>query len=185
MGQCAAENHSAHIHLVETVEDVQQLDIGQPEKIAFVTQTTLSMDDTEEVIKALQIRFPNITGPKKNDICYATQNRQDAVKDLARRSDLVLVVGSTNSSNSNRLREIAEKQNTPAYLIDGAEDIQTSWLIDTRTVGVTAGASAPELLVAAVIEKLKEAGAKTVTALPGREEKITFSLPKSLQQIKR
>jgi 4-hydroxy-3-methylbut-2-enyl diphosphate reductase len=184
MGQCTAGNQSARIHLVETVEDVQQLDIGQPHKIAFVTQTTLSMDDTAEVIKALQKRFPNITGPKKNDICYATQNRQDAVKDLAKRSDLVLVVGSTNSSNSNRLREIAEKQHTPAYLIDGAGDIQAEWLTSIQTVGVTAGASAPELLVEAVIGKLKEAGAATVTALPGREEKITFSLPKSLQQIK-
>jgi 4-hydroxy-3-methylbut-2-enyl diphosphate reductase len=183
MGQCTTEKQSAHIHLVETVGDVEELDIGQPQKIAFVTQTTLSMDDTTEVIKALQKRFPNITGPKKNDICYATQNRQDAVKDLAKRSDLVLVVGSTNSSNSNRLREIAEKQNTTAYLIDGAEDIQASWLTDIQTVGVTAGASAPELLVEAVIERLKEAGAKTVTALPGREENITFSLPKGLQPV--
>lgn len=182
MGQCTAENQSAHIHLVETVEDVEQLDIAQPDKIAFVTQTTLSMDDTAEVIKALQQRFPSITGPKKNDICYATQNRQDAVKVLASRSDLVLVVGSPNSSNSNRLREIAEKQNTPAYLIDGSEDIDPAWLDGIETIGVTAGASAPEILVEEVLEKLKAAGAKTVNSLPGREEKVTFSLPKSLQR---
>ena len=182
MGQCSTENQSTNIHLVETVDDVEQLDIGQPDKIAFVTQTTLSMDDTAEVIRVLQERFPNITGPKKNDICYATQNRQDAVKVLASRSDLVLVVGSTNSSNSNRLREIAEKQNTPAYLIDGADDIDPSWLDGIKTIGVTAGASAPEILVEEVIERLKAAGAKTVNSLQGREEKVTFSLPKSLQR---
>ncbi len=182
MGQCVRKDRAAHIHLVETVEDVGQLNIGQPEKIAFVTQTTLSMDDTAQVIKALQERFPNITGPKKNDICYATQNRQDAVKDLASRSDLVLVVGSTNSSNSNRLREIAEKQNTPAYLIDGADDIDPAWLTGIETIGVTAGASAPEILVEEVIERLKAAGANTVDSLQGREEKVTFSLPKSLQR---
>ncbi|MEN8166311.1 MAG: 4-hydroxy-3-methylbut-2-enyl diphosphate reductase [Pseudomonadota bacterium] len=180
MGQCFRADQASHIHLVETVNDVAKLNIGQPEKIAFVTQTTLSMDDTKQVIDILQERFPNITGPKKNDICYATQNRQDAVKDLASRSDLVLVVGSTNSSNSNRLREIAEKQHTPAYLIDGAEDIQDAWLTDIQTIGVTAGASAPEVLVEAVIERLKAAGTQTVNALPGREEKVTFSLPKSL-----
>lgn len=181
MGQCFRSDQASHIHLVETVADVEQLDIGQPEKIAFVTQTTLSMDDTKQVIRVLQERFPNISGPKKNDICYATQNRQDAVKDLAGRSDLVLVVGSTNSSNSNRLREIAEKQNITAHLIDGADDIQDAWLADIQTVGVTAGASAPEVLVEEVIERLKAAGASTVKALPGREEKVTFSLPKSLQ----
>ena len=182
MGQCTRKDQASHIHLVETVEDVRQLNIGQPGKIAFVTQTTLSMDDTAQVIKALQERFPNITGPKKNDICYATQNRQDAVKDLANQSDLVLVVGSTNSSNSNRLREIAEKQNTPSYLIDGADDIDPKWLIGIETIGVTAGASAPEILVEEVIEKLKAAGAKTVNSLKGREEKVTFSLPKTLQR---
>jgi len=182
MGQCTRDNESAQIHLVETVEDVAQLQIGQPEKIAYVTQTTLSMDDTAEVIKALQRRFPNIYGPKKNDICYATQNRQDAVKVLASQSDLVLVVGSTNSSNSNRLREIAEKQHTPAYLIDGAEDIDPAWLDGIETIGVTAGASAPEILVEAVIERLQQAGAKNVDSLQGREEKVTFSLPKSLQR---
>ena len=182
MGQCVGKDQAAHIHLVETAEDVGQLNIGQPEKIAFVTQTTLSMDDTALVIKALQDRFPNITGPKKNDICYATQNRQDAVKDLASRSDLVLVVGSTNSSNSNRLREIAEKQNTPAYLIDGADDIDPAWLTGIEAIGVTAGASAPEVLVEEVIERLKAAGATTVNSLQGREEKVTFSLPKSLQR---
>ena len=139
------------------------------------------MDDTKQVIELLQERYPNITEPRKNGICYATQNRQDAVKDLASRSDLVLVVGSPNSSNSNRLREIAEKHKTPAYLIDGAEDIQDAWLTDIQTVGVTAGASAPEVLVEEVIERLKPAGAQTIDALPGREEKVTFSLPKTLQ----
>jgi 4-hydroxy-3-methylbut-2-enyl diphosphate reductase len=181
MGQCLRPDQAANIHLVETAEDVAQLNLAQPQNIAFVTQTTLSMDDTALVIKALQERFPNITGPKKNDICYATQNRQDAVKDLANQSDLVLVVGSINSSNSNRLREIAEKQHTPAYLIDGAADIDPNWLIGIETVGVTAGASAPEILVEEVIERLKQSGAKTLKSLQGREEKVTFSLPKSLQ----
>ncbi len=182
MGQCRQENNNSQIHLVETVKDVENLRISQPEKIAFVTQTTLSMDDTQQVIRALQKHYPHISGPKKNDICYATQNRQDAVKELAKQCDLVLVVGSPNSSNSNRLREIAEKHGTPAYLIDGADDIKDSWLAGIDTVGVTAGASAPEILVEEVIERLKSAGAQSVNALSGREEKVTFSLPKSLQQ---
>jgi 4-hydroxy-3-methylbut-2-enyl diphosphate reductase len=181
MGQCLQKDKGSRIHLVETTDDVVELKIGQPEKIAFVTQTTLSMDDTQEVIQALQNRFQNITGPKKNDICYATQNRQDAVKELAKSCDLVLVVGSPNSSNSNRLREIAEKQGSSAYLIDGAEDIEENWLTTAERVGVTAGASAPEVLVEEVIDRLKLAGAQNVTALNGREEKVTFSLPKSLQ----
>ena len=182
MGQCFRADQASHIHLVETVNDVAQLNIGQPEKIAFVTQTTLSMDDTKQVIDILQERFPNITGPKKNDICYATQNRQDAVKDLASRSDLVLVVGSPNSSNSNRLREIAEKHGTPAYLIDGASDIDPNWIEGRHKIGVTAGASAPEILVEEVISRLKSAGAVRVHALSGREEKVIFSLPKTLQR---
>ncbi len=182
MGQCRKENKNSQIHLIETVEDVEKLRISHPEKIAFVTQTTLSMDDTQQVIQALQKHYPHISGPKKNDICYATQNRQDAVKELAKQCDLVLVVGSPNSSNSNRLREIAEKHGTPAYLIDGANDIDPGWIADKFQIGVTAGASAPEVLVEEVIKKLKATGAKTVKELDGREEKITFSLPKSLQK---
>ncbi|MCU7808615.1 MAG: 4-hydroxy-3-methylbut-2-enyl diphosphate reductase, partial [Candidatus Thiodiazotropha sp. (ex Semelilucina semeliformis)] len=158
MGQCTRNQDTSHIHLVVTKEDVEKLEIDSPQNIAYVTQTTLSIDDTEEVIEALRTRFPNITGPKKKDICYATQNRQDAVKDLARQCDLVLVVGSPNSSNSNRLKEIAIKHGTTAYLIDGAEDIKEQWLFGTKTVGVTAGASAPEILVENVIDHLKSKG---------------------------
>ncbi|MEN8177075.1 MAG: 4-hydroxy-3-methylbut-2-enyl diphosphate reductase [Pseudomonadota bacterium] len=182
MGQCRQLNNNSKIHLVETVEDVENLNLRQPEKIAFVTQTTLSMDDTKKVINSLQQHFPNIIGPKKNDICYATQNRQDAVKELAEQCDLVLVVGSPNSSNSNRLREIAEKHGTQAHLIDGASDINQSWINDRLQIGVTAGASAPEVLVEEVIGKLKASGASNVIELSGREEKVTFSLPKSLQR---
>jgi 4-hydroxy-3-methylbut-2-enyl diphosphate reductase len=165
---------------VVTRADVEELDIGHPEKIAFVTQTTLSIDDTQQIIDTLQQRFPNIIGPKKNDICYATQNRQDAVKELAKQCDLVLVVGSPNSSNSNRLREIAEKYGPPAYLIDGAEDINPEWLEGKHQIGVTAGASAPEILVENVIEELKARGAAKVTETQGKEEQVVFALPKSL-----
>ena len=143
------------IHLVQEVADVATLPVSDPEHLAYVTQTTLSMDDTQAIIAALQARFPLIQGPRKSDICYATQNRQDAVKDLARRCELLLVVGSPNSSNSNRLRELAQKQGTRAYLIDGAEEIQREWLANAPTVGVTAGASAPEILVERVIDRLR------------------------------
>jgi 4-hydroxy-3-methylbut-2-enyl diphosphate reductase len=180
MGQCTASSDTSRIHLVVTRADVEKLDIGYPEKIAFVTQTTLSIDDTQQIIDALQLRFPNIIGPKKNDICYATQNRQDAVKELAKQCDLVLVVGSPNSSNSNRLREIAEKYGPPAYLIDGAEDINPEWLDGKHQIGVTAGASAPEILVENVIEELKAWGATKVTETQGKEEQVVFALPKSL-----
>jgi 4-hydroxy-3-methylbut-2-enyl diphosphate reductase len=168
------------IHLVETPADVDQLDIGHPERVAFVTQTTLSMDDTRQVIEALKRRFPNIAGPKKNDICYATQNRQDAVKDLAGRCDLVLVVGSPNSSNSNRLREIAEKSGTPAYLIDGPEDIRREWINEAGQIGVTAGASAPEVLVEQVLDRLRQWGARAVRESSGIQEQVVFALPKAL-----
>jgi 4-hydroxy-3-methylbut-2-enyl diphosphate reductase len=181
MGQCIRDDQASHIHLVVTVEDVASLEIGNPEKIAFVTQTTLSMDDTTQIIDALQSRFPNITGPKKNDICYATQNRQDAVKELAKQCDLVLVVGSPNSSNSNRLREIAEKHGTTAYLIDGAEDIAQEWLRGKNWIGVTAGASAPEVLVETVIKQLREWGVKNVVESSGKQEEVVFSLPKELR----
>jgi 4-hydroxy-3-methylbut-2-en-1-yl diphosphate reductase len=181
MGQCLREDETSHIHLVVTDEDVERLNIATPEKIAFVTQTTLSIDDTDQVIQALKTRFPHITGPKKKDICYATQNRQDAVKELASRCDLVLVVGSPNSSNSNRLREIAEKNGTPAYLIDGPEDIDKSWLDRATLVGLTAGASAPEILVENVIAKLKDWGACESIEASGKPEEVVFSLPKELQ----
>lgn len=181
MGQYERKASQGGVYLVVTPEDVKELQINNPDRLAFVTQTTLSMDDTSQVIDALRERFPSIQGPKKNDICYATQNRQDAVKELARCCDLVLVVGSPNSSNSNRLREIAEKLNTPSYLIDGADDIETEWLDGTNNIGVTAGASAPDVLVDNVIKRLKTLGVTEVTTLKGHEESVVFSLPKSLQ----
>jgi len=181
MGQCQTDDGPTRIHLVETDADAARLEVGRTDRLAFVTQTTLSMDDTRQVIETLQQRFPDITGPKKNDICYATQNRQDAVKELARRCDVVLVVGSPNSSNSNRLREIAAKVGTPAYLIDGAEDIGRDWLDGVQLVGVTAGASAPEVLVERVIERLREWGADEVEEHAGIQEKVVFSLPTELR----
>jgi 4-hydroxy-3-methylbut-2-enyl diphosphate reductase len=181
MGQCQREDENAHIHLVVTEDDVAQLTIDTPDKIAYVTQTTLSIDDTDQVIQALKKRFPHITGPKKKDICYATQNRQDAVKELSNRCDLVLVVGSLNSSNSNRLREIAEKNGAPAYLIDGPEDIDRAWLEQCEHVGLTAGASAPEILVESVVAKLKQWGANLSIEIQGKREEVVFSLPKELQ----
>jgi 4-hydroxy-3-methylbut-2-en-1-yl diphosphate reductase len=181
MGQYRKENPDAQgIYLVETPDDVETLSIQDPDKIAFATQTTLSMDDTAKVIDALKQRFPNIVGPKKNDICYATQNRQDAVKALAEQCDLLLVVGSPNSSNSNRLKELAKQHGTEAYLIDGADDIQAEWLSETNTIGVTAGASAPEVLVQDVIKRLQSETDGEVIEAPGIEENITFSLPKGL-----
>ena len=185
MGQCRSGKLGSRIHLVETIEDVENLHIGASDKTAFVTQTTLSIDDTKKIIGQLRERFPSITGPRKNDICYATQNRQDAVKDLARRCDIVLVVGSPNSSNSNRLREIAEKSGTPAYLIDGAEDIERSWLASASTIGVTAGASAPDALVDQVTDRLRQWGAAAVEESSGIREKVVFSLPRSLSRAPR
>lgn len=182
MGRYEQLNPTVNIHLVESPDDVLKLNVLNPDNLSYVTQTTLSMDDTGSIIDTLRARFPNITGPKKNDICYATQNRQDAVKNLAQKSDLVLVVGSPNSSNSNRLREIAEKLGKESYLIDGAEDIQKSWLTNIGTVGVTAGASAPEELVQSVINQLKSWGGNTVAENPGIQEKVTFSLPKALKK---
>lgn len=179
MGQYKSNGVLA-IHLVETVDDVNQLDIRPDSKIAFVTQTTLSLDDTSLVIDALKECFPNIQGPKKNDICYATQNRQDAVKRLARECDLVLVVGSPNSSNSNRLREIAEKLGTTAYLIDGAQDIRQDWINGDLKIGVTAGASAPDILVDQVLEQLKAWGATNIQNDNGEPETVVFALPKAL-----
>ena len=180
MGQYEKGSGDGNVYLVESVEDVEQLTVKHPDNIAFVTQTTLSVDETKDIIAALNKRFPLIVGPRKDDICYATQNRQDAVKLLAKECDLVLVVGSVNSSNSNRLRELAENQGVTAYLVDNAEQIQEDWLLDKPSIGVTAGASAPEVLVQQVIERLSISGAK-VKQLEGVEEKITFSLPKVLQ----
>jgi 4-hydroxy-3-methylbut-2-enyl diphosphate reductase len=180
MGQYGCDHNGGGIYLVETPDDVGQLQIRDPAKLAFVTQTTLSMDDTGRVIDALRRRFPQIQGPKKDDICYATQNRQDAVKRLAADCDLVLVVGSPNSSNSNRLREIAQIQGVPAHLIDGPNDIDRDWLSGVEAIGVTAGASAPEVLVENVIARLKEWGAESVDEDPGRPETVVFALPKDL-----
>jgi len=169
------------VYLVESPEDVEKLEVAYPEEIAYVTQTTLSVDDTQGVIKALQKKFPTIVGPKHDDICYATQNRQDAVKELARHADLILVVGSVNSSNSNRLRELAQKKGVPAYLIDGAEDIRPEWLVNTKRVGVTAGASAPESLVSGVIERLRQYKPASVVNVEGVAEHMVFALPKQLR----
>ncbi|WP_029131956.1 4-hydroxy-3-methylbut-2-enyl diphosphate reductase [Sedimenticola selenatireducens] len=182
MGQYNNRDDRGGIYLVVTADDVAGLQIKDPKNLAFVTQTTLSMDDTAKVINALKTRFPQIQGPKQNDICYATQNRQDAVKELAKQCDLVLVVGSPNSSNSNRLRELALQSDTPAYLIDRADDIDPNWLNGINMVGLTAGASAPDLLVDEVIKKLKERGATSVRTLSGREENVTFSLPRRLAE---
>ena len=184
LGQYQPKDNEGGMYLVESVEDVWSLDVKNPDFLAFVTQTTLSMDDTAEVIDALRDRFPNIAGPKKEDICYATQNRQDAVKNLSAQCDLILVVGSTNSSNSTRLMEISEKVGVPSYLIDNASVIKREWLDDKQCIGVTAGASAPEVLVEAVINQLKEWGAETVEEAPGKIEKVVFSLPKELAKIK-
>lgn len=182
MGRYEQQAPEAQIHLVESPTDVLQLKLPLETQLSYVSQTTLSMDDTHSIIDALRSRFPNIAGPKKSDICYATQNRQDAVKELAQHSDLLLVVGSPNSSNSNRLREIAEKLGKPAYLIDGADDIDKNWLTGIEQVGVTAGASAPEKLVQRVVTQLQQWGGETVTENPGILEKVTFSLPKALQK---
>jgi 4-hydroxy-3-methylbut-2-enyl diphosphate reductase len=175
------ERHGGRMYLVETLEDVQRLAVRNPEDLAYVTQTTLSLDDTARMIAALRERFPHIQGPKQDDICYATQNRQDAVRELAHQCDLILVVGSRNSSNSNRLRELAEKEGVTAYLIDGPQDIEPAWLTDRTHIGVTAGASAPEVLVQQVIERLHRLGAATVIENPGREEQMIFALPRELR----
>jgi len=180
MGQFDA-SQGGQMYLVEDVDDVNDLVIDNPDHLSYVTQTTLSMDDTANVIDALRKRFPNIHGPKKDDICYATQNRQDAVKSLAQITDLVLVVGSPNSSNSNRLKEVAERIGTTAYLIDNETEIDQEWLKGKETIGLTAGASAPAELVENVIAKLREWGATSVTNQDGIEENIVFSLPKELQ----
>jgi 4-hydroxy-3-methylbut-2-en-1-yl diphosphate reductase len=168
------------MYLVESPEDVQRLAVKDEKNLAFVTQTTLSMDDASTIIAALKARFPTITGPKKDDICYATQNRQDAVKLMARQCDVVIVVGSTNSSNSNRLREVAHNMNVSAYLVDNANELQAEWLEGKQNIGITAGASAPEVLVQEVIARLKQLGAASVYELHGISENVVFPLPKAL-----
>ncbi len=178
------ENGEGGMYLVESVEDVMKLKVKNPETVAFVTQTTLSMDDTAGVIDALRNRFPNIDGPKKEDICYATQNRQDAVKNLVSKCELILVVGSPNSSNSTRLMELSQKVGVPAYLIDDASEIEKIWLDGVENIGLTAGASAPEILVEEVISQLKEWGASMVEENPGITERVVFSLPKELLREK-
>ena len=170
------------MHLVESIEDVERLQVSAPDRLAYVTQTTLSLDDAAAIIAALKRRFPDIAEPKKADICYATQNRQDAVKFLAPQVDVVIVVGSENSSNSNRLREVAQRFGVPAYLVDSAERLNPEWLSGRQRVGVTAGASAPEILVSALIERLKALGARSVRQLDGVQEKVVFPLPKGLNQ---
>ncbi|WP_288132560.1 4-hydroxy-3-methylbut-2-enyl diphosphate reductase [Microbulbifer sp.] len=180
MGQYDTGNGGT-IYLVEDEQDVAKLEVQNPDDLTFVTQTTLSVDDTSRVIDALRAKFPNIRGPRKDDICYATQNRQDAVKQLALECDLVLVVGSPNSSNSNRLRELAERCGAEAYLIDGSDCIDASWLAGKNTVGITAGASAPEVLVEQVIQKLRNLGASTPDEIAGIPENISFSLPRELR----
>ncbi|MDR7091139.1 MULTISPECIES: 4-hydroxy-3-methylbut-2-enyl diphosphate reductase [Cellvibrio] len=180
MGQYNTSNGGA-IYLVEDEADVDALIVHDPENLAYVTQTTLSMDDTAKVIEALRNKFPKIQGPRRDDICYATTNRQDAVRQLALECDLVLVVGSPNSSNSNRLRELAERCGTEAYLIDGPDDINPEWIKNRTSIGITAGASAPEVLVKQVIDKLKACGAEAPIEMDGTPENISFSLPKALR----
>jgi 4-hydroxy-3-methylbut-2-enyl diphosphate reductase len=181
MGQWLREGAHGQIYLVENMQDAMRLHVKQPEHLAYTTQTTLSVDETRDVIDALRQRFPKIQGPRHDDICYATQNRQDAVRELAKQCDLIFVVGSVNSSNSNRLRELAEKNGARAYLIDGVQDIQEKWLDGALQIGVTAGASAPEVLVQGVISHLQRMGGGLVQELEGKVEDMVFALPKALR----
>jgi 4-hydroxy-3-methylbut-2-enyl diphosphate reductase len=175
------ESQGGRIRLVEDVEDVERLEVRDAARIGVVTQTTLSVDDTAEVLEALQRRFPTLATPRREDICYATQNRQDAVKSLVESCDVVVVVGSRSSSNSNRLREIADKAGKPGYLVDGPEDLKAEWFAGVATVGVTAGASAPELLVQRVVARLREWGGQGAEEISGREENVVFALPRELR----
>ncbi len=181
MGQWLAEAGTGKIYLIEDLDDVERLQIAQPQNFAYTTQTTLSVDDTRGIIDALRAKYPEMQGPRNDDICYATQNRQDAVRELAERCDLVLVVGSPNSSNSNRLRELAEREGVEAYLIDGADEIDPRWVEGRRHIGVTAGASAPDVLVQGVIARLRELGAGGLRELDGKPEDMVFALPKELR----
>ncbi len=181
MGQFDPSEGGA-MYLVQDTDDAERLEVRDPQRLAFVTQTTLSVDDTAAIIETLRRRFPAIQGPKTDDICYATQNRQDAIRDLAEHCDLVLVVGSTNSSNSNRLRELAAKSGTPAYLVDGPECLELDWLTGIKRIGITAGASAPEVLVQGLVDRLRELGAEGALERPGRDESIVFALPRELRE---
>lgn len=181
MGQWQREGAAGNMYLVENMDDVARVQVSQPDNLAYTTQTTLSVDDTHEMIAALRERFPAIQGPKNDDICYATQNRQDAVRELAAECDLILVVGSPNSSNSNRLRELAEREGVQSHLIDGAEQIDPEWVKGRARIGVTAGASAPDVLVRGVLERLRELGATGVRELDGLPENMVFALPKELR----
>ncbi len=180
-GDASEAENQGRIYLVEDLEDVAKLVVDQPDHLSYTTQTTLSVDDTRAIISALRERFPAIEGPKKDDICYATQNRQDAVRELSSRCDLVLVVGSVNSSNSNRLRELAEREGVQAHLIDGADEIDPAWLVGRKQIGITAGASAPEILVRGVIDRLRELGAGSLVDLKGEPENMVFALPRELR----
>ncbi len=170
-------------YLVQSVQDVEKLKVPDPEKVAYLTQTTLSVDDTAEIVAALRQKFPKIVGPRTDDICYATQNRQNAVKALAKQVDVILVIGSKNSSNSQRLREVAISQGCPAYLIEGAEQIEPEWLVEAESVGVTSGASAPEILVQQVIQRLQELGATEVIELKLTDERVQFALPPEIKEL--
>ena len=181
MGQWLSQGAQGQIYLVENIQSAEVLEVSQPEHVAYTTQTTLSVDETRDVIVALRVRFPKILGPKHDDICYATQNRQDAVRELSNQCDLIFVVGSVNSSNSNRLRELAEKNGARAYLIDGKDDIQAEWLQGALKIGVTAGASAPELLVQGVVVHLQALANGKVEELAGEPENMVFALPKELR----
>ncbi|HEX9138695.1 MAG TPA: 4-hydroxy-3-methylbut-2-enyl diphosphate reductase [Steroidobacteraceae bacterium] len=175
------DSYGGRIVLVQDVEDVERLSVRSPERLAFVTQTTLSVDDTAAILAALKGRFPALQAPRHEDICYATQNRQDAVKAIIEQCEVLVVVGSRSSSNSNRLRELADRAGIPGYLVDGADDLKRDWFKDCKAVGVTAGASAPELLVQQVIERLREWGGQTPQELTGREERVVFALPRALR----
>ncbi len=176
-------SHGGRILLVESVEDIDRLEVRDPSRLAFVTQTTLSVDDTAEIVAALQRRFPGLASPRKEDICYATQNRQDAVKALLTRADMLLVVGSETSSNSNRLRELADRAGVPGYLIDNADELRREWLDGHQVIGLSAGASAPEVLVREVIARLREWGVEPAEEIRGREETVVFALPRTLRRI--
>ena len=178
-------SHGGRIYLVENDADVAALAVRDPTRLAFVTQTTLSVDDTAQIVKGLQARFPALLSPRREDICYATQNRQDAVKTLVASCEVLIVVGSHSSSNSNRLREIAQKQGVPGYLVDGAADLRREWLEGVEAIGVTAGASAPEVLVREVVERLREWGAEPAIEVPGRAENVVFGLPRPLREVDR
>ena len=177
------ESLGGRIYLVETPEDAARLEVRDPARLAFVTQTTLSVDDTARIVETLKTRFPGLASPRKEDICYATQNRQDAVKELVALCDVLVVVGSRSSSNSNRLREIAAKRGVPGYLVDGADDLRREWFDGARAVGVTAGASAPEILVQQVVTRLQEWGGQPAVEVPGRTEHVVFALPRPLRDV--